>query len=297
MDKALLRTFLEQQGIRVQKETRHYLVASCPFAKWLHKDGTDRDASWGVSDSHPSVYHCFACGSRGRLEYLFHFLQDRTGTSRKAQIDWLAENDRETVESVLRRPVCPEPLVLNDRALHWDPVAQHPDATRYLESRGVGSDQSEFWDFRWDERNRRVVFPVRTLGLNGAVGRSVDEKRYYNYFGMRTAECLGGYHRLTENRRLLLVEGIFDLTRSYHTVVPLGWDVVCVFKASCSDRQIELIKNTDKAVTCAFDQDPAGESGWRLLQQAGLCGLGRVRWDEKKDLGSFTNLELQEVFG
>ena len=48
----------------------HNVMFNCPFAKALHKNGTDYNPSFGISIGQTSTYHCFSCGVKGRLRNL-----------------------------------------------------------------------------------------------------------------------------------------------------------------------------------------------------------------------------------
>lgn len=61
-------------------EQRGWVRASCPFAPWTHKRGTDSNPSFGMSTGDPAQgggpgYHCLACGQSGSLFDLVFALQ------------------------------------------------------------------------------------------------------------------------------------------------------------------------------------------------------------------------------
>jgi DNA primase len=171
---------------------------------------------------------------------------------------------------------------------------EHEIATNYLKSRKLSEEEIEFWDFRYDEKNERVVFPVRTLGLNGAVGRSVHEKKHYNYFGMYTADCLGGYDKLTNAEKIIVVEGVYDMTRLRPFSLNYGFNCVCSFTSQVSDFQLELIDNLDTKLYCGFDCDEAGQRGYKSMKKRHKVA-GRFKWTGVKDWNDMTDEQLNTV--
>jgi len=275
-----------------------WLMFPCPLASVTHQKGTDRNPSFGVSLGVQSFFHCFTCGYKGKFRSLLGIISDFFGLDLSTKITLADKLDRETVETILyKKEVNHERLILHDSALIWPSVTGSLEGMEYLATRRIDASTAEFWDLRFDERNQNVVFPVRTIGLNGAVGRNVHKKKYHNYFGMETSDCLGGYDKLSENQKILLVEGFFDMINIFPIVRKFGYDVVCTFTAKCGDVHKELILNTDKTLFVAYDLDQAGEKGYKEIKDSGkFRSLSRVRWKQDKDLGDFEEQELIELF-
>lgn len=275
-----------------------WLMFPCPLASVTHQKGTDRNPSFGISLGNQSFFHCFTCGYKGRLCSLLSLISEFFGVDLSTRITLADQLDRETVESILHPGrVKEERLILSEKALIWPSAASSLEAMEYLASRRINADTAKFWDLRFDERNANVVFPVRTIGINGAVGRNVHKKRYHNYFGMETSDCLGGYDKLSNNQKLILVEGFFDMINIFPIVRKFGYDVVCSFTAKCSDVHKELILNTDKLLYVGYDQDAAGEKGYKEIRKSGMFrSLSRIRWKQDKDFGNFTEQELIQLF-
>ena len=282
----------------VDGRSGQWLMFPCPLASVTHSKGTDRNPSFGVSLGTQSFFHCFTCGYKGRFRSLLGIISDFFGLDLSTKITLADKLDRETVESILfKKQDTHERLILSEKALIWPSATTSLEAMEYLASRRINAETAKFWDLRFDEKNHNIVFPVRTVGLNGAVGRNVHQKRYHNYFGMETSDCLGGYDKLSDNRKLILVEGFFDMVNIFPIVRKFGYDVVCSFTAKCSNVHKELILNTDKLLFVGYDQDAAGEKGYKEIQKSGMFrSLSRIRWKQDKDFGSFTEQELVELF-
>lgn len=282
----------------VDGRTGSWIMFPCPLAPVTHSKGTDRNPSFGVSLGTHSYFNCFTCGYKGKLRSLFSLISEFFNLDLSSRINLADQLDRETVESILyKRHESHERLILNDKALIWPSALTSSVAMEYLATRRIDAPKAEFWDLRFDARNQNIVFPVRTIGLNGAVGRNVHKKRYHNYFGMETGECLGGYNKLSDNRKIILVEGFFDMINIFPIVRKFGYDVVCSFTSRCSEIHSELILNTDKTLFVAYDLDPAGEKGYRGIKNSKkFRSLSRIKWEQNKDLGDFTEQELIELF-
>lgn len=72
------------KNIKVDRE-RGWVNASCPFAPFRHKNGTDSSPSFGISVSQesgmPPQYKCFSCNESGDLRSLLHNLMWLYGRS------------------------------------------------------------------------------------------------------------------------------------------------------------------------------------------------------------------------
>lgn len=69
---------LELENTAQELNGEGWLTASCPFAHWTHKSGTDRNPSFGMNggdDNRPPGFHCFSCQQSGTLFDLVAALQ------------------------------------------------------------------------------------------------------------------------------------------------------------------------------------------------------------------------------
>jgi len=194
--------------------------------------------------------------------------------------------------------------VLKDHALDTFPKAwDNSKARTYLIGRQVTSVMADFWDLRWHEGSKRVVFPVRTqVGeLVGAVGRGIfaDVKpKYYNFFGFETGSLLGGLHRSTGQPRWGIVEGFHDVMNVWYWGQQRGYDVVCSFTSHLSDDQAALLAQSDRTTHIMYDQDKAGDKGWTDAQKTlrENYGLRRITWPNTHlDMGAMTEKEFTDA--
>lgn len=294
---------VDLEKVRVVRSSgSDWLMMPCPLAPHTHERGTDRNLSFGISLETPSRFHCFACHSRGSVPQLLAMIADYSGVDLTDRINRI--DDRPSVDSILAVKPARQQLVLDPSALPWHSVVDYDDPMHYLVGRGVDRDQAGDWDIRWDGVNRRVVLPIYTDGLNGAVGRSIDRKSYHYYFGMETSLCLFGLHRLPPVRKILVVEGPFCTVRAFPIARKNGVGVVATLTSHCSPRQAELLINTDARIICAYDQDLAGNRGYGghrgeggMVRQ-GFPRLQRACWnwrsgDKVVDVGGMSDEQLE----
>jgi DNA primase len=136
----------------------------------------------------------------------------------------------------------------------------------------------------------------------GAVGRLVGpgDKRYHNYFEFPAGRSIGGANVLGEgNRRVLVVEGFFDVMNAHQHLFDRGYDTICTWRAEMTQEQADLIIGLDKTPIICYDMDVAGEEGWSkskmFLGPYTTC-LKRARWEDKElDFGDMSPDQLTKV--
>jgi hypothetical protein len=301
---------------------------SCPLAPWLHRSRHDHHPSVSIrfdDATKPTLFQCFTCKERGKLWNLVHSYGTLAEKPEIIEYSFkLMESDEpsmlsrleatmNTVDDWVQTPDNSGPTILNESVLQNFPLVQ--DATRalrYLDSRDFDTSALSEWGLRFDPRQNRIVFPVRTRDnqLVGAVGRAIfdsDFPKYWNYFGFQAAKTLGGLHLVTDAPRLGVVEGFFDLLRVRDWALSLGFDVVCTWKADASEYQLRQLLDLNKSLYCWYDQDKSGESGWQTMRSRlrdVVFWLNRTSWSdilndrgELKDMGEFTRSEFDNLIG
>ena len=314
MQKEQILEVLNKLGISDTKYVRSsgvdWVMIHCPLAPFTHEGGTDRKPSCGISIGDSSAFNCFSCGCKGPLEGLVRSLaefscsEDLAKYSRKVR----KLNAPDLVASIMyksrQRNKKEDLLLLNEQAInHWSPAWDSKICREYLNRRGIDEATSQFWDLRFN--NERVLFPVRMNGLRGVVGRSISDSikpRYKNLFGMTTADILAGYDKLTDNPKLMVVEGFFDMINVHRWAVDYGYDVLSTLTCRTTENQMKLLLKLDKKLlTCAYDQDKAGREGWKIFREMPAFNLARFKWSFRggskgiKDLGEFTEEEFRRL--
>lgn len=282
------------------------LIASCPFAQWTHEKGSDRHRSFVIW---PEIdrYQCYACGVKGNLFDLFKSLHQYSQSPETAAVLAGWDEDLYRLQLLLRKPpkVRRRREYFDEEMLLGFPSYKGTPAETYLDHRGLLHSADRF-DLRYDTVSNRAVCPVRDKkGLLGMVGRAIDPNdphKHFKYF-FQSANCLGGEHLFTENKKLILVEGYTDMLRVYPWAQSLGFDVGCTWTANISHKQVDIIASTGKVPYCCFDQDQAGEKGFKELERLYPSNvMFRYYWSYRnskgdlKDLGEFTEQDFYESF-
>lgn len=323
MDNKDIYDVLDKVGISCEKlydSNRKYIQISCPFAKWSHKKRVDRNPSFTIYLGSLPYYKCYTCHEVGPLWSLFWKLgslldekklieigndilsitKDDPASRVKNMVDKFGEiavKEKEKDSSALHRWIKEMPSIKIEKK-----------AIDYLEKRSVNStlilDKIELL---WDRKENRIVFPVFNLDgkFIGAVGRCIDEseeKRYRNYWGSDLSASLGFVEKKIDVKKLVLVEGPFDLFRTYCNLVKLNLEneffVVCSFTSKCSRRQFEIIERLGMSVYVLYDDDPSGNKGGEEVIYAieGKVPLViRVKPVFGKDAGNLDEKELQKI--
>lgn len=268
-----------------------YIQVSCPLAKWLHESGEDKNPGCSISvDTVPTTFRCFACGERGKLSDLIDSVASLSKNEelKKLALE-LAVSDKPSLRTKLQSastsisdwvkpPKNAKPSPISPELLsRFHPAWEHPSSRSYLIGRTISQRVTELFDLRYDDRQRRVIFPVKDVSgdLYGLVGRAIDvdnEKRYRNYLGFSSGHSLGGIHQLRHFPKTLVCEGYFDLINPVEWAWTKGYDIVCTWHADISEFQAEQLQSLDSTLYFCYDNDTAGHRGWSRAREL----LGRV---------------------
>lgn len=275
---------------------------SCPLAPWTHEKGTDNKPSMlvDIGEKMPR-YHCFACKSHGWLStlvknynklangrvpvnsYFSKFAHLRPGVRRKRKVE----------------PAMPLPEHLMNGLFDF---TEYEDAIAYLESRDIDTNVAIEYNIKYDPERDMVVFPVYNARgqFMGAVGRSLQEKRFHNYFHFKTAATLGGIDKLKEPKRIFVVEGWIDLLTAAPWVLEYDGGIVCTWTSRMSAGQAALLSSFDSTIYCLYDSDRAGEEGWQSIVSyfGSISGnrVRRMRLPEGYDVNDITQGEFDSYF-
>lgn len=239
----------------------------CPLARWTHAGGSDSKPSAGISvkEDETSVFHCWSCGSKGKVSWLLAELEKYTGDS------WakLAKSieDGEYLGGTLpewgSKKVAKKEFKFLDKAVYldlYDTAVGHP----YLTERQISEEATEIMGLLHDPADsmgdERILFPVYSRGgdLFGFTGRavwgSVDPK-VRDYHGLPKRSVLLGAHLIQEDDPyVIVVEGLFD----YATMVENDMPGVAAMHAGLTADQVKILLDIGKPVVWMFDNDEAG---------------------------------------
>jgi hypothetical protein len=273
-----------------------WLKASCPLARWLHKNHKDANPSFGItlSDHEPVTFNCFGC--RGGTGFdLVQTLQLYVSQSpeiaglydfRKA-LDLLDNEDLtpyelpeygSAAEAALQ--VRPWPAYYLQSFVKADAI---PLAREYLysakdhfnqfgqRSRGYTPEELAPLDIRYDSSRAMVVFPYQDAfgRLAGMRGRSIVEREHYDYTWKDGATkvnnaALVWYNELALNLPgwVVVVEGQFDVAR-----VAQRWPkVVGSLTAKPTMSKLKKLMHAEGTILIP-DRDDAGQEAIERYQE------------------------------
>lgn len=260
------------------KDQGRWVSMHCPFARWKHPKGSDKNMSFGISvnEADESICNCFTCKTKGPLPYFLRQLERYTGDDFSKLIDGI--QNEEFLSSRL-----PEWGTSNTQAfdalgepLHedyldlYDPAYNHP----YLEDRGVDYETAKLLDLRVDTEDsrgdERILFPVYSKdgGFYGYTGRAVEnevEPRIRDYYGLPKGKLLLGAEWIQDkDKHVALVEGLFDYAKFFMYGIP----VVAALHSSLTTQQARILRDIGKTVYLFFDNDEAGGKGNKEVIEA-----------------------------
>ena len=275
-------------------------LCRCPFASKTHAKGYDRSPSLAVWPE-INFFGCYSCGVRGEIRDLFVKLAELIPTDLHKELSLKWQDSLWHIRHrLIERPES-ERVYLSEEILEHFPKVYGEGKDYLIHQRKVDESAIEEYDIRWDDRSRRVVFPVRDkTGLLGLVGRDIDRKGHFKYF-LESNSVLCGEDKL-KNERIAVVEGFLDILKVWPMANQLGIDLVCCGTASLSHKHVEILAERDAFVYLMLDQDDAGNKGATKFAKV-YPGLStRLVWDFKNekgeiaDVGDMTSEQFRSFF-
>lgn len=256
-----------------------WLTATCPFAPFLHMNGTDHRPSFfvHVNNHGLSGFNCYTCKKRGRLSTLVREL----ARLREVDLNRLAitadlyetPSEFESYEDIRGCVEAPlEPLNAAAYLTMYPAAWDVEEARQYLASRGIGCDTSQVLGLLYDPDEYRIVFPVfdRDFNLYGFTGRTILEPEQYpfarygkvkDYHGLPKRRLLLGEHLAQPGKPSWLVEGLIALAvaveikgrKHVNPLAPMG--------SRLHEEQRDRLAMLNQPVYLCFDLDVAGDDG------------------------------------
>ena len=330
-----LKLLLEELDVKTDHvvlggKNNNRLSVNCPYAPWFHATGEDRRPSMSIwlEQETFSKFKCYSCHEQGSVWEIF---RDIGVLDKNVEMQALAlkvqKMDKPSLARTFERKLehiegWGEPeqrnkkdqLVLASTILDtFEGAWGHPFSREYLEGGRKRKDNTVVsfdaetchrFDLRYDARNARIVFPVRSREwqLVGAVGRDITNKaqsRYYNYFGFETGQAFAGLQFFGRDyKKIIVVEGFFDLLNIWKWAKEKSRLVVASLKAELSEAQLHLLGSLDIPVEIWYDSDEAGERGRKKSveggQKYGLL-MKYARLPEDVDCGDLTETQFSNI--
>ncbi len=278
MEEHNLRDIARRLEVKVVAKNGPWLQAPCPFAGWLHPNGTDRNPSFGllINEGAESYYKCFTCKQKGIISSLVRSLEHY----REESYPGLAlDADRKDMEFSLPEfgafaeeamKAGPEPLNEDIHANLYDWVYDYDNAVTYLEGRGIDFDAADKMDLRFDPEEQRIIFPVRGRGkeLYGFTGRSILTPENYlyknypkirDYHGLPKEHLLLGAEFVEDGKPVFVVEGLFG----YAHLIKIGAqdlvNPIALLGSEMTSHKANLLMDWGLPVFLMADDDEAGD--------------------------------------
>ena len=263
-------------------------LCRCPFAPKTHPKRTDRSPSLVIWEEN-CYFKCYSCGKHGTINDLFTELARiiPSPLHEKLASDW--GESLWHIRSKLRDRPVPETIYLDEDILEHFPPVYGPGKDYLIRDRAIDERAILEYDIRYDERSKRVVFPVRDkTGLLGFVGRNIERKEHFKYF-VESTKVLGGEDKFKHDR-VAIVEGFMDLLKCWPWASDMGLDVGCCWTATLSETQVRKLANLDSYVYLMLDQDAAGSKGAEKFAKV-YPGLStRLAWGFTNDKGEVSDV-------
>lgn len=263
--------------VRPRPDRKGWIPCLCPFAEWRHEKGRDTHPSFfvKVNPSGLSTFHCFTCKVKGRVSKMMRLLEhyreeDMSDLVIRADMNDMALSLGDFEEDQIIAPQREEldlDVFANMYPLAWESRA----CREYLKRRGVTEEASLTMGLLYDDREKRVLFPVkgRDQKLYGFSGRTILPPEQYPFarysshrdYSFRKELCLLGEHLFQPGKPMLVVEGLFAFAHMVSLGVREFCNPVATMTARVSDGQRDLFIDLNEAVFLCYDNDHAGDEG------------------------------------
>lgn len=263
------------------------------------------------------VFNCFACGFSGRIETLtaevmginvyeaVKFLSKRYdydeegGRRLEKETEKVKDYDKQLPKRYEQR-VIPDEL--------YAPFVEN--GCEYFERRGYKKSILAKYQFGYDKRQKRAVFPIRNENkeIVGMIGRDVTDQNeskflVYNYNNALEIEgwdkgSVVHFSIPQKNDVVFVVESGQDVPWGDQIGMTVYTDIASILGSKMTERQAEILSNY-KEVVLALDNDYAGEKGTeralKLLDGRTLLTIAKYP-DGRKDLGDCSSEEAWKMF-
>lgn len=287
MNEENVRLFLRSLKIDYKRETHNgqWLNIKCPFAQWLHVNGTDNTPSFGImiNDKGRSAFKCWSCNSKGSLARLATLLAKYRKTDYQQHMHWAEMTESQVLTSTplleweqfdATEAISDEVDALPDQTtLHEYPLAEVPSALKYLSRRGLTWWDVIRLDIRYDEYAKRVLFPVwdENGKLRGMSGRIINDKLVHkknpkirDYAGLPKKRFMLASRRIKDTLgvipgtfgKQIITEGLLDFANMYHH----GFvNARANMGTAYTQEKADILIRAGLPVFFLFDDDKAGE--------------------------------------
>ena len=256
VDTELLSLAIEKFGTDYVSDSKNNeIMYICPFCeKKIGKIKTDRKLYVNVSlnSSKSGKFHCFRCGTKGRLRKSRISRNDVSGVYKELFSAFDSYNeDNEDEESNM--------FYIDNTKINPGTVAY-----KYLSNRGITQEHIDYYNLRLgiNDLYGRIIIPNQIFGREGIwtdmyQARSYLEQipKYKNPDGAKKSLVVFNLHNQKEGGDLIIVEGAI-------TAICGGKNCVGVYGCHPSKEQInQILDKKPRSIVCCLDYDEAGKVG------------------------------------
>lgn len=279
MDEKSLRSFLNRLGIRPGRTNSHgWIPFSCPLATFTHQNGKDSRASAAarVAPEGISSFVCKGCHAHGRVAKLINLLA--TYRADDSIRPMMLEADRADAQAAITagfgefdRTIEMETIEPLEEAAYagiYPSATTDREASAYLHHRDVEAWCADSIGLLWDDRQRRILFPVRDRNnaLYGFSGRAIDadtQPKIRDYFGLPKRHLILGEHTWEEGLPLIVIEGLFGYA---HLMQEVGINAAevnigALLGSAMTPEKAARIIALDEPTYLLLDPDQGGDIG------------------------------------
>jgi len=204
------------------------------------------------TDDH--VFHCWACGYKGKVDRLF----SEYGNDRQ-RMEWSTMDKF----SYPKEEVKSESLNLTGfRSLRveWKDSLTYTAAMKVLKNRKITPDLISKWDICYAEDGKyrdRIIIPSRSIDgkMEYFVARDIYDTQKFKYKNPKAekSEIIFGEKFIDWKKPVVITEGVFDAMVLYNSVPLLG------SKISEHKKLIQKIWDNKTPIILGFDEDKTGK--------------------------------------
>jgi len=246
-----------------------WVKCSCPFAPYRHSNGTDRNPSFGIEVAQRSRYFCFSCKASGPLTLLVTNLIMYRGEDNVKARRFVSQNEDLSIGNYEDEYKPEEPITLMPEGIkeRFEPITNQ--LIRMVHKRKLTPEIIKRWEIMWDQKERRVIFPVRNdegflVGFRGRATYDEAYIKYRAYTELSNNRCdpkahgvwFGQQFQPAEDGKIILVEGEMDaIALSRELTRHVAW---ASMGSAISTMQMQTIQAQKHPVVLFFDDDEAG---------------------------------------
>lgn len=253
------------QSIEMEKRGRDYF-GHCP----LHVDNTP---SFSITPSKNS-YYCFSCGrSGGIIGYLMDYEHlkfddavDKAAKLANMDLSTMCKSDTVSFLKKSKKMFHQDNQEVIHEYLPEKEYEKYPrkEISEWLDE-GIRQDILELFDIRINERDNRIIYPVRDIkgNLINVKGRTryknfkeLKIPKYINYYPIGTMDYFQGLNitlpYIKEQNEIIIFESVKSVMKAF------GWgykNSASAEKHTLTDEQVKLLVRLRVNVVFAFDSD------------------------------------------